>query len=98
MTCKNCGTEIAEKALICYRCGTATATPRIAPPPPRKARGPIPLILTVLVIVAAAAFLVPTFPPDSTQTIGWAFAAALVALAVWRLRPTRREKMRRPKL
>jgi hypothetical protein len=24
MTCKNCGTEIADKALICYRCGQAT--------------------------------------------------------------------------
>jgi membrane protein YdbS with pleckstrin-like domain len=24
MTCKNCGTDIADKALICYRCGQAT--------------------------------------------------------------------------
>ena len=24
MTCKNCGTQIADKALICYRCGTPT--------------------------------------------------------------------------
>ena len=32
MTCRNCGTEIAEKALICYRCGKATTDPRIKPP------------------------------------------------------------------
>lgn len=24
MVCKACGAEIAEKALICYKCGTAT--------------------------------------------------------------------------
>lgn len=97
MTCRNCGTEIAEKALICYRCGTATASPKIAPPPPRKARGPVPLIATLLVIAAVAAFIVPTLPPDATQTTGWAIAAALAALAVWRLRPTSRERLRRPK-
>ena len=32
MTCRHCGTEIADKALICFRCGKATAEPRIAPP------------------------------------------------------------------
>jgi hypothetical protein len=32
MTCRNCGTEIADKALICYRCGKATTEPRIKPP------------------------------------------------------------------
>lgn len=24
MVCRQCGTEIAEKAIICYKCGTAT--------------------------------------------------------------------------
>jgi len=32
MTCTSCGTEIADKALICYRCGRATTAPRITPP------------------------------------------------------------------
>jgi hypothetical protein len=32
MKCRSCGTEIAANALICYRCGTATAEPRIPPP------------------------------------------------------------------
>ena len=27
MICKNCSTEIAGEALICYRCGTATSEP-----------------------------------------------------------------------
>lgn len=48
MTCRHCGTEIADKALICFRCGKATAEPRIAPPTegsifnaPRRSRWPL---------------------------------------------------------
>ena len=65
MRCKHCGTEIAGKALICYRCGTATTEPRIKPPTdgpifdrPRRARLPIVaiVILIVLALVAALYF------------------------------------------
>lgn len=59
MTCKSCGTEIADKALICYRCGNATTEPRIKPPaegslfePPRRSR--LPLVLIVVLILIAA--------------------------------------------
>lgn len=59
MTCKHCGTEIADKALICYRCGRATTEPRIAPPAegslfdrPRRSR--LPMIVIVLIVVALA--------------------------------------------
>ena len=31
MRCATCGTEIAEKALICFRCGAATAPRRREP-------------------------------------------------------------------
>ncbi len=31
MICKSCGTEIADKALVCYRCGHATAEPSVRP-------------------------------------------------------------------
>jgi hypothetical protein len=95
MQCRQCGTEIADKALICYRCGTATTAPRIAPPPPARERGPLPLIAALLVIVAAAVFGVPLLPPDQTRTAAWAVAAILAALAVWRLRPVSRERIRR---
>ena len=95
MRCSNCGTEIADKALICYRCGTATTAPRIAPPPPARARGPLPLIAALLVIVAAAVFGMPLLPPDQPRTAAWTVAAILAALAVWRLRPVSRERIRR---
>jgi hypothetical protein len=58
MTCKHCGTEIADKALICYRCGNATTEPRIKPPAdgplfdrPRRSR---PSVAAVVIVIAVA--------------------------------------------
>ena len=31
MRCRQCGTEIADKALICYRCGAATTEATFKP-------------------------------------------------------------------
>jgi hypothetical protein len=60
--CKYCGTEIADKALICYRCGNATTEPRIKPPSegplferPRRSRTPIVALIVVIVVVAVIA-------------------------------------------
>ena len=56
MTCRNCGTEIAANALICYKCGTATTEPRIKPPAPK--RGLSTAAIAGLVVLAALAFTV----------------------------------------
>jgi hypothetical protein len=57
MRCKHCTSEIADKALICYRCGQPTTEPRIKPPAeeslfdrPRR-RSPLPLVAVVVLIV-----------------------------------------------
>jgi uncharacterized membrane protein YvbJ len=50
MQCKNCGAEIADKALICYRCGTATSDAKYKPAPVRRRRSRAPLAIAVLVI------------------------------------------------
>jgi len=51
MTCRHCGAEIADKALICYRCGTATTEPVFKPSSrPRRASSPGSLILVVSVV------------------------------------------------
>ena len=52
MQCRQCGTEIAEKALICYRCGTATTEAKYQPAPlSRKgARSSRTLMVTVFII------------------------------------------------
>jgi uncharacterized membrane protein YvbJ len=58
MQCRNCGAEIADKALICYRCGTATTEARYQPAPIRRRRSSSTMLRTiVLVIVILAAVL-----------------------------------------
>lgn len=95
MKCQNCGTEIAEKALICYRCGEATTAPRIQPPTAPSRRGPIPVILVMLVLIAVAVVGLPYLEPGVPRIAGWAALAAAVFVAVWRLRPTPRRARRR---
>ena len=56
MICKHCGTEIADKALICYRCGQATAEPRVKPPAEqsifvRRRRSKLPWLVALLLLV-----------------------------------------------
>ena len=57
MICKHCGTEIADKALICYRCGQPTAEPRVKPPAEqsifvKRRRSKLPWLIALLVLVA----------------------------------------------
>jgi hypothetical protein len=56
MQCRNCGTEIADKALICYRCGTSTTEAKYKPYEPPARRGS-PLILVVLGVVVLLVLL-----------------------------------------
>jgi hypothetical protein len=59
MICRNCGTDIADKALICYRCGTPTSvteSPAARPPARRGVRLVLPA-LALLVLGFAALFL-----------------------------------------
>ena len=94
MQCKNCGTEISDKALICYRCGEATTAPKIQPPPPVKPRGPIPVIIAMLVLIAAAVVGLPYLAPGTERLAGWAALVVAVIVAVWTLRPTPRRRRR----
>jgi hypothetical protein len=55
MQCRNCGIEIADKALICYRCGTATTEAKFKPAP-LKPRRRLPMgVITALTAGAALA-------------------------------------------
>ena len=61
MVCRQCGTEIAAKAIICYKCGAATASPATARgagpgggPGAKASAYNIWLIAGVLAIVAGA--------------------------------------------
>jgi uncharacterized membrane protein YvbJ len=70
MTCKHCGAQIADKALICYRCGNATTEPRVKPPDdvslferPRRSRVPLVAIVILIVLAILAAWALGLFEP-----------------------------------
>lgn len=57
MTCRHCAAEIADKAIVCYRCGTPTAdlpSPRLQGPRPGLPPWVWVVVVVVLVIVAGA--------------------------------------------
>ena len=57
MTCKSCGTEIADNALICFRCGTATQEAVHAPAATTvPSTRPWTTLVLTLVFLAAVGF------------------------------------------
>ena len=67
MLCKHCGTEIADRALICFRCGNATTEPRIKPPAEgslfehrRRSRLPIVAVVILIILAILAAWIFGT--------------------------------------
>ena len=58
MQCRQCGIEIADKALICYRCGTATTEAKYQPAPLRRKRPSSSRTLMIaLLLIAVLALL-----------------------------------------
>ena len=55
MQCRQCGTEIADKALICYRCGTATTEAKYQPTPIGRSRSPVSWLVVAVGLAAVAA-------------------------------------------
>ena len=87
MKCRNCGTEIADKAIVCYKCGTATTEARYKPVEPvRRRRSPLSLIITLVAIALLVGFAIyagrgPHGGPQQAVTwIAVALAVIIVAL------------------
>ena len=57
MQCRNCGTEIADKAIVCYRCGTPTTDP-VRKPVPLRSGGSGPSLLTGVSILVVALIMI----------------------------------------
>jgi hypothetical protein len=83
MHCRSCGTEIADKAIICYRCGAGTTDPVRKPVPVRPSGGAwpslviaiVPLLLALCLLIAADASAHPR-----AMTIAAGVSAALGAI------------------
>lgn len=93
MNCRKCGTEISDKALVCFKCGTATTEPVYAPPGPQRARSASTLFvsLAALILMVVAAFFLTRSSPDSTpRLVTWVFAGIAVVIVILRAYARRR--------
>ena len=95
MLCRNCGTEIADKALVCFRCGVAIAEPAVRPPAARGSRqSPFLTALALVVLVLAALFMGRTMSDEVPRLLSWTVAVLAAVVAVWRLWGMRRDRGR----
>jgi hypothetical protein len=86
MRCQQCGTEIADKALICFRCGAPTSEPRVRPPAasaPRRG-SKLPAALALLALVIAGLFMGQAVHGEVPRYVGYVVAALAVLVLVWR--------------
>ena len=89
MVCRQCGTEIADKAIICFRCGASTTDPvrRAATVRPRRSRlfevvALVLLALLGLYLGQAGQMVEVPFGPAASLATGVGIAFAIVVLVV----------------
>lgn len=92
MRCRKCGTEIADNALICYRCGTAVEElPSVPPTRGRRRVGRLGPAVALIVLVLAALFLGRAIGPELPRAISWTMLTlAAIVVGLW-IRARRRK-------
>jgi membrane-associated phospholipid phosphatase len=89
MRCRNCGTEIADKAIVCYRCGAGTTDPVRKPAPIKTGGGGWPplvaAILPLLISLVLVLFSGPSGHPTAMTTAAGLLAALGAVLLIARL-------------
>jgi hypothetical protein len=86
VTCRACGAEIADKAIVCYRCGTPTAISVPATPAAPASSRPWLLVIVAILMAALTVVAARTWPDFRTMVsiVGGLLAVVLAALAVAR--------------
>ena len=93
MQCRNCSAEIADKALICYRCGAPTTEAKFKPPAPQRSLSRASLVATALamvLLVLAAVYLGRIPAGGAPRVVTWAVVAIAVVIVVLRAYARRR--------
>ena len=93
MTCRKCGTDIADKALVCYKCGTATTERVFAPPGEGRARSKATLVISLVALalmVLVAVFMTRASPDGTPRSVTWVFAGVAVVIIILRAYARRR--------
>ena len=88
MQCRQCGTEIADRAIVCYRCGAATTDPVRRPVPVKRTRSPLLsfVVLALLLLIALYQGYAFRTAADPEPWQMYAGIAAAVAAAILLLR------------
>jgi len=85
MQCRQCGTEIADKAIVCFRCGTATTDPVRRPAEIRPRRGGLLSIVAFVVLLLLGLYLGMagrSISPGPEATRVETIAGVLIAVAL----------------
>ena len=93
MNCRQCGTEIADKALICYKCGAATTDPVYQPPSNARPRSRTAFIVTfvaLLLLAGLAVVLARSAPSGAPPAV--TYIVAVVAIVIVALRAYARRR------
>jgi hypothetical protein len=91
MLCRSCGTEIADKAIVCYRCGAATTDPVRRPGPVRRpAAGPSLLVAIVPLLVALVLLAMSSSSTHPGEMTAGAAVSAAVGVILLIIRLVRR--------
>ena len=93
MICQHCGTDISDKAIVCFRCGQSTSAPSGPPPAGARRRGSSPpwLALTALLaLVAAGLFMARAASGQLPPSVSYTVAALAAVVLVWRILRRRR--------
>ena len=87
MTCKHCGTEIAQKALICYRCGQSTtdATPVATQRTRQGGRPALVAAVGLVFLVLAGLFMASAAAGQVPRWLSWSLAGLAAVVLVWRM-------------
>jgi len=90
MVCKHCGTEIADKAIICYRCGAGTTDPVRQPARVTRRRSPLLSLIAIAVMLLLALYMgqasrTAAIHPNLAQTLAGVLAGAAVVLLILRV-------------
>ena len=91
MQCRQCGTEIADKAIVCYRCGAATTDPVRKAVTIKPKRSPILSAVVIVLLVLLALYMgqasrTAANPELPQLAAGLALGAAIAVLLVRILR------------
>jgi hypothetical protein len=93
MKCRQCGIEIADKALVCYKCGTAATEAKFkAPPAARKPRPSASLLINILAVVLlalCALYMARVATVGAPDGLRWVILVLAIVVVAFRLRARR---------